>query len=104
MKMHSNHTLAPGPGPKRQLFIDTDTLVEWDIHIEHRVHQAEKVQIAGLECGPPDPCGCDGAWGAPSNSYAWSGDVTGASGTSANLDTSSAGAKSATFEVTSTWT
>jgi len=53
---------------------------------------------------PSDPCGCDGNWLGPTSSNAWSGDVTGASGTSANLDTSTTGGKSATFTVTSTWT
>lgn len=53
---------------------------------------------------PPDPCGCDGTWLGPTSGYGWSGNVTGASGTSANLDTSSAGAKSATFTATNVWT
>lgn len=66
MKMHTNRTLTPGPSPKRQLFIDTDTLVDWDINIEHRVHQAEKVQITGLECGQPRSwdARCTVAWGS----------------------------------------
>jgi len=58
MNMKNNKTLGETTFPKRHLFIDTDNLVEWDLQVEQRFHQAEKVPITGLECGPP------GSWDA----------------------------------------
>jgi len=58
MTMLNNKTLGSTIFPRRHLFLDTDNLVEWDVHIEQRFHQAEKVRITGLECGPP------GSWDA----------------------------------------
>lgn len=56
--MHDNTTLGPTTFPKRHLFFDTDNLVEWDLNIEQRFYQVEKVPVRGLQQGPP------GAWDA----------------------------------------
>jgi hypothetical protein len=56
--MKDNKTLGPTTYPKRHLFFDTDNLVEWDLNIEQRFYQMEKVPIHGLKQGAP------GAWDA----------------------------------------
>lgn len=58
MTMINNKTFGPTTFPKRHLFIDVDNLVEWDINVQQRIHQAEKVRITGMECGKP------GSWDA----------------------------------------
>ena len=66
MKMQNNKTFGPTTFPKRHLFLDTDSLVEWGENIEQKIHQAEKVRITGLECGPPRSwdARCTVSWGS----------------------------------------
>jgi len=54
MKAQTNRSAGPAPCPKR-VFLDIDSLTQWDHHVTQRFPQAEKVPLTGLEPGSTGP-------------------------------------------------